>query len=168
MNSNNQTSQDYSSLPIDQTVAPLQILDNSNGLNIQHTSINNVEKSSNTTTFVPQNVTFEFYFPLHSRMYHVTYTELRPSENARLLNNSINLSHIPNNQFPYHFNIQSLIQQQIQQQVQQPVYHQQDSIQQQPFDITGIQPNDYQNITSASVNGTISNNLQDAGFQNFP
>src|SRR5438034_729976 len=75
-------------------------------------------------------------------IYHVTYTELHPLENARLLNNSINLSHIPDHQFPHHYNVQSLIQQQIQQQVQQvqqPVVYQQNNIQQQSFD-TSIQP----------------------------
>jgi hypothetical protein len=89
--------------------------------------------SVNTASPVPQNVTFEFYFPLpnDSRIYYVTYTELHPLENARLLNDRINLSQIFNHQIPHHNNIQSLIQKQIQQQVQQPVYCQQDSIQQQ-------------------------------------
>ena len=65
--------------------------------------------------------TYVFYLPLpnEARIYHVTYTELHPLENARLLNNSINLSHILDHQFPHHYNVQSLIQQQIQQQVQQ-------------------------------------------------
>ncbi|CAG8704808.1 hypothetical protein GLOIN_2v1761530 [Rhizophagus irregularis DAOM 181602=DAOM 197198] len=76
MNSDNQTTQDYSSLPIDQTgnsFASLQILDNSND-SIQpfhHDSINKVGISNtnlintiNTSTSAPQNVTYEFYFPL--------------------------------------------------------------------------------------------------------
>ncbi|RIA85591.1 hypothetical protein C1645_830552 [Glomus cerebriforme] len=66
----------------------------------------------NTVIPAPQNATFEFYFPFDSHIYYITYqyTKLHPLENARLLNNSINLSHIPNHQFPYHYNIQSLIQ----------------------------------------------------------
>ncbi|PKB94977.1 hypothetical protein RhiirA5_437634, partial [Rhizophagus irregularis] len=65
-------------------------------------------------------------------------------------NNSINLSHIPDYQFPHHYNVQSLIQQQIQQRVQQP-------IQQQSFDITSTQP-----ISKMSI-GTMSYNMQDMG-----
>jgi hypothetical protein len=155
--------------------------------------------SVNTATLVPQNVTFEFYFPLpnDSRIYYVTYTELHPLENARLLNDRINLSQISNHQIPHHNNIQSLIQQQIQQQVQQPVYYQQDNIQQQQhiqqqvqhpvinqqsdiqqqsFDTT--QPtsqvysnSDTYNTSSISVNGTVSydmQNMRDMGFQNSP
>src|SRR5581483_9986117 len=96
MSSNNQTAQNYSDLPMDQTgnnLAPLQILDSSNNTNIQHSSINGV--ANTFAAPMPQNVTFEFYFPLpnDTRIYHVTYTELHPLENARLLNNSINLSH---------------------------------------------------------------------------
>ncbi len=95
------------------------------------------------------------------------------------MNNSINLSHIPDQQLPHHYNIQSLIQQliqqQVQQQVQQSVVCQQNSIQQQSFD-TSIQPTSqvYSNhsaydTASVSVNGTISDDMQDMqdmGFQN--
>jgi hypothetical protein len=190
MNPDNQTTQDYSSLPIDQTgnsISPLQILDNSNDniQHYQHASINNVGTSNtnlnalhtntiNTSSSAPQNVTFEFYFPLpnDARIFHVTYqyTELHPLENARRLNNSINLSHIPDNQFPLHNNIHSLIQQQIQQQFQQPIVYQQNSIQQQSFDT--IQPsqvypnNNACDTASISVNGTISYDMLDRGFQN--
>lgn len=63
MNSNNQTSQDYSSLPMYQTgdnFTPLNILNNNN---YQNTSINNSGISNiNTTTPAPQNNIFEFYF----------------------------------------------------------------------------------------------------------
>ena len=140
MNLNNQTTQDYSNPPVDQTgnnFTPSQILDDSNGPNIQHTSINDVGMSNtavNTATpATSQNIAYEFYFhlPNDTRTYRVTYSELHPSENIRLLNNGINLSHIPDHQFPHHYNVQSLIQQQIQQQVQQvqqPVVYQQNSI----------------------------------------
>jgi hypothetical protein len=107
------SAQDYSDLPIDQTgssLTPLQIPDN----NEEYTSINNAEMPStfiNTANSVSQNATFEFYFPLpnDTRIFYVTYTELHPLENARLLNNSINLSHIPDYQFSHHYNIQSWI-----------------------------------------------------------
>ncbi|CAG8585599.1 hypothetical protein GLOIN_2v1871505 [Rhizophagus irregularis DAOM 181602=DAOM 197198] len=178
MNLNNQTSPDHSDIPMYQTennFAPLHIN------NDQHTSINTAVEMSNTSTTTPtlQNDTFEFYFPLpnDTRIYHVTYqyTELHPLENARRLNNSINLSRIPGHEFPLHNNIHSLIQQQIQQQfqqVQQPVY-QQNSIQQNFFD-TNIQStsqvysdnNDAYNTASNSVSETISDKIQDTGFQN--
>ncbi|CAB5180817.1 unnamed protein product [Rhizophagus irregularis] len=179
MNTNNQASQDYSDLPMYQTgnnFAPSHFLDNNN--NDQQTPINNNVGMSNTNTITPtlQSDTFEFYFPLQNdaRICYVTYTELHQFEIARLLNNGINLSRIPDHQFPHHYNIQSLIQQQIQQQVQQPVY-QQNSVQQQSFD-TIIQPtyqvysdnNNTYNNASNSVNGTIPDNIQDAGFQNSP
>src|SRR6266542_4654669 len=109
MNSNNQTTQDYFNLPVDQ-----QILDNSNEPNIQHALINNAGMSNttvNTLTSVAHNIAFEFYLPLpnDTRIYHVTYTELHPLENARILNNAINLSHVPDHQFQYHYNIQQQI-----------------------------------------------------------
>jgi hypothetical protein len=118
MNSNNNlNTQNYSNVPMNQTensIAPLQILDNGNK-NIQNNFINNAGISNlntpninnintiNTTTSMPQNTTYEFYFhlPNDTRIYHVTYSELHPSENIRLLNNSINLSHIPGYQFPH-------------------------------------------------------------------
>ncbi|CAB4472829.1 hypothetical protein RhiirA5_424769 [Rhizophagus irregularis] len=177
MDSNIQTSQDDSDLPTYQTGNSFVPYNNSND---QHASINNLGASNtNNTTLALQNDTFEFYFPLSNdtRIYHVTYqyTELHPLDNARLLNNNINLSRIPDHQLPLHYNIQSLIRQQIQQQqVQKPVY-QQNNGQQQLFDST-IQPisqiysdnsNGY-NTVSNSVNGTITDNVQqDPGFQNF-
>jgi hypothetical protein len=80
MNSNNQNTQDYYNLPIDQTgnsFASLQILNNNE--NIQHTLTNNVGVSNtnlnalhintiNTSTSAPQNVTFEFYFHLSNEI----------------------------------------------------------------------------------------------------
>jgi hypothetical protein len=63
--------------------------------------------------FIPNN-TFEFYLPLPNdgRIYRVTYNTLHLSEVARLLNNNINLSHIPDYEFLHHYNIHSLIKQQ--------------------------------------------------------
>ncbi|PKY58340.1 hypothetical protein RhiirA4_480172 [Rhizophagus irregularis] len=187
MNSNSQNTQDYYNLLMDQSgnsSAPPQILNNNNNENIQHTSTNDVGISNmslnalhniNIATPAPQNVTFEFYFPLpnDTRICHVTYqyTELHPLENARRLNDKINLSHIPDYQLSHHYNLQSLIQQQIQQQqLQHPVYQQND-IQQQSLDTTQstsqvYSNNDtYSNTASILVNGTVSYSMQD-GFQN--
>ncbi|CAB4442796.1 unnamed protein product [Rhizophagus irregularis] len=173
MNSNNPTSQDYFDLPTYQADNISTLFHNNNN-NDQHTSINNVEMSNTfiiNTLPALQNDTFEFYFPLpnSARIYYVTYTELHPLENARLLNNSINLSRIPDHQLPHHYDLQSLIRQQIQQQGQQPVY-QQNNVQQQFFDTT-IQPtsdtnNNANNAASNSVNETISDNIQNTEFQN--
>jgi hypothetical protein len=60
-----------------------------------------------------QSTTFEVYFhlPNDTRIYRVTYSELHPSENIRLLNNGIDLSHIPDYQFPHHYDVQSSIRQ---------------------------------------------------------
>ncbi|CAB5356827.1 unnamed protein product [Rhizophagus irregularis] len=92
MNTNNQTVQDYPNLP----------MGNSNEQHIDHNPINDVGAFINNATPASQNVSFEFYFPFSSsidtRIYQ--YTELHPLENARLLNNNINLSHIPDPQFP--------------------------------------------------------------------
>ncbi|RGB41691.1 hypothetical protein C1646_810539 [Rhizophagus diaphanus] len=168
MNTNNQTVQDYPNLP----------MGNSNEQHIEHNPINDMGAFINSATPASQNVSFEFYFPFSSsidtRIYHVTYkyTELHPLENARLLNNSINLSHITNPQFPLHNNIHSLIRQQL---IQQLVYQQNtaNNIQQQLFEF--IQPttqvysdNNTYDTTSISVNGTISDNIQDGKFQNSP
>ncbi|PKC07213.1 hypothetical protein RhiirA5_418496 [Rhizophagus irregularis] len=196
MNTNNQTSHGYSDLPIYQTgnnFAPSHFLDNNN--NDQRTSINNVGMSNtfiiNTITPTLQNDTFEFYFPLHdndTRIYYITYTELHPLEIAQFLNNRVNLSCIPDHQFPQHYNIQSLIRQQIQQQVQQPVYQQNSQIQsqqsqfpqqiqsqqsqfpqqiqsQRTYQVYSDNNNAYNNFLN-SVNGTISDNIQDTRFQN--
>ncbi|CAB5198466.1 hypothetical protein RhiirA5_419038 [Rhizophagus irregularis] len=74
--------------------------------------------------------TFKFYLPLpnDTRIYCVTYTALNLFEIAQLLNNGINLSHIPDHQFPHHYNIQFLIRQFVESQIYQP-----NGIQQQPF-----------------------------------
>jgi len=66
-----------------------------------------------------------------SRIYHATYTELNSVEIAQLLNQSVDISHIPDSQLPHH----QLIQQQIQQQVSQSI----DSIQQQNASTMRIQ-----------------------------
>ncbi|CAB4444597.1 unnamed protein product [Rhizophagus irregularis] len=184
MNSNNQNTQDYYNLSMDQTEdSPVsqQILNNNINDNIQHISTNDVGISNmslnalhnvNIATPAPQNVTFEFYFslPNDTRIYHVTfqYTELHPLENARLLNDRINLSHIPDYQLSHHYNLQFLIQQQIQQQVQHHIYQQND-IQQQSFNnIQSTSQEVYSNNDTYS-NGTVSYNMQDTrntGFQN--
>ncbi|PKK69672.1 hypothetical protein RhiirC2_866607 [Rhizophagus irregularis] len=90
---------------------------------------NNFINNSNAIAPAPQNITFEFYLPLpnNTRIYHVTYTELNSTEIARLLNNRIDLSHIPNHRLPYHYNVQHLIRQQI-------------TIPQQSFDTMNVQP----------------------------
>jgi hypothetical protein len=168
MNLNNQNIQDYYNLPMEQT-APLQTLNDNNNENIQNTSNNNIGVNQNTLrvntintgALAPHNTTFWFYFhlPNDTRIYRVTYSELNPSENIQLLNNGINLSHIPDYQLPHHYNIQSLIQQQIQQQVQHPVVYQQNNIRQQYFDTVQRVCSNNDNAcdtTSISVNGSIS------------
>ncbi|GBC09114.1 hypothetical protein RclHR1_08610001 [Rhizophagus clarus] len=163
MNPNGQTPQDYSNLPV-------------NNNDERYTSFNNVEISNifnNTSHPATQNVTYEFYFPSllsnDARIYHVTYqyTELGPLENVRRLNNSINLPHIPDHQFPLHDHMHSLIQQQIQQ-VQQPVYQQNTEYNiQQPTSQVYSNNNAYDTAASNTVNGpTISDNIPDTGFQN--
>ncbi|GBC45157.1 uncharacterized protein OCT59_027324 [Rhizophagus irregularis] len=178
MNSNNQNTQDYYNLSMDQTgnsSAP-----QNNNENNQHTLINNVGVSDtnlntlhinsiNPTILVPHNTTFEFYFPSpnDARIYHVTYqyTELHPLENARLLNDRINLSHIPDYQLPHNYNLQSLIQQQIQQQVHHPIVYQQNNTQQQPFDTTQPISQVYSNNDTYNA---ATQDMGDTGFQNSP
>ncbi|RGB29423.1 hypothetical protein C1646_795469 [Rhizophagus diaphanus] len=114
-----------------------------NNKNFQHASNSNPNSDTsninniNITTL--QNITYEFYLPLpnDTRIYHVTYTELNLIEIALLLNNRIDLSHIPNNRLPYHYNVQRLIRQEI---IQQSVGYQQNTIPQQSFDTMDIQP----------------------------
>ncbi|RIA86956.1 hypothetical protein C1645_740489 [Glomus cerebriforme] len=163
MSSNNDTTQGYSgysNLPMDQT-----------GNNV---GMSNTDLNINTAIPASQNATFEFYVPSPNgtRIYHVVYqfTELDPLENARILNNTINLSHIPGYQFPHNYYIRPLIQQQIQQQVQQPVVYQQNVIQQ-SFDTMNTQPIsqvylDNNNVDNTSSNGVISDDMQDMRFQN--
>ncbi|RGB41679.1 hypothetical protein C1646_810528 [Rhizophagus diaphanus] len=194
MDSNNQNTQDYYNLQMDQTgnsFTTQQILNNNNNENIQHTLINNggvpntdlntLHTNTNHTTLASQNTIFEFYFhlPNDTRIFHVIYSELNPSENVQLLNNGINLSHIPYYQLPHHYNVQSLVRQQIQQRVQHhTVYQQNDRIQQQSFDTT--QPtssqvysnndtnNNTYNAASISANGIVSyDNMQDMGDTGF-
>ncbi|CAB5198416.1 unnamed protein product [Rhizophagus irregularis] len=76
-----------------------------------------------TASLVPHN-TFEFYLPLpnDTRIYRVTYKALYLFEVAQLLNKNINLSHIPDYEFPHHYNIQSLIKQRFGPQFIQPPY----------------------------------------------
>ncbi|CAB4387648.1 unnamed protein product [Rhizophagus irregularis] len=182
MNSNNQNTQDYYNLPMDQTgnsSAPQQILNNNNNENIQ--ILNNVGVSDanlntlhinniNSTTFAPNNIIFEFYYhlPNDTRIYRVTYSELNPSENVQLLNNGINC--IPDYLLPHHYNVQSL---QIQQQVQHPIVYQQNNTQQQSFDTTQPTSQVYSNndTYNTAANRTVSYDMQDmgdTGFQNSP
>ena len=127
--------------------------------------INNI----NSTTPAPHN-TFEFYFhlPNDTRIYRVNYSELNLSENVQLLNNGIN--RIPDYLLPHHYNVQSQILQQIQQQVQHPIVYQQNNTQQQFFDTTQPTFQVYSNndTYNAAVNGTVSYDMQDMGFQNSP
>ncbi|CAB4445431.1 unnamed protein product [Rhizophagus irregularis] len=121
------------------------IIDNNNK-NFQHASNSNPNSDTsninniNTTAPALQNFTYEFYLPLpnDTRIYHVTYTELNLIEIALLLNNRIDLSHIPNHRLPYHYNVQRLIRQEI---IQQSVAgYQQNTIPRQSFDTMDIQP----------------------------
>lgn len=130
--------------PMDQTnFVPSNINDNNE--NFQHASNPNINldtsqiSSNNMTTPPLQNITYEFYFPVpnDTRVYHVTYTELNSIEIARRLNDRIDLSHLLNHQFPYHYYIQHSIRQQI---VQQSGGYQQNIIPQQTFDTMNIQP----------------------------
>ena len=62
MKVSNQTTQDCSNSPTNpagNSFASLQIFDSNNDFNVQHT---------NTATLVPQNITFEFYFPYDARI----------------------------------------------------------------------------------------------------
>ncbi|RGB29823.1 hypothetical protein C1646_766134 [Rhizophagus diaphanus] len=94
--------------------------------------------------------TFKFYLPLpnDTRIYCVTYTALNLFEIAQLLNNGINLSHIPEYQFPHHYNIQFLIRQFVESQIYQP-----NGIQQQFF---GFQSNSQ--VYSSDSNSLNNNN----------
>jgi len=166
----------------------------SNNNNIQHTSINVGISNMNPNTsnrlnenrfpnynyynYNGPNITFECYLPLPNdmRIYHVRYTELHPLEIAQLLNDGINLPHIPDCQLPNHYNIQSLIQQQIQQQVQQSVksqIYQQNNTQQVSSNIedsnyiSGIFGMDNYNAAT-TPNVHISDNTQDIEFNGVP
>ncbi|RGB41665.1 hypothetical protein C1646_751833 [Rhizophagus diaphanus] len=115
----------------------------------RHTIINNVG-ASGVLIYLPNDVI----------VYRVTYSELNPSENVQLLNNGINLSHIPDYQLSHHYNLQSQIRQQIQQQVQHPIIYRQNSIQQQSFDTT--QPTSQVCATyNTATNRTVSYDMQD-------
>ncbi|CAB4380963.1 unnamed protein product [Rhizophagus irregularis] len=118
-------------------------------------------------TLAPHNTIFEFYFylPNDARIYHATYY---PSENIRLLNNGINLSHISDYQLSHHYNLQSLIRQQIQQQVQHDlIVYQQNSIHQQTFDTTHPISQVYlnNNYYNTVANGTVSYDVQNSIHQ---
>ncbi|GES73888.1 hypothetical protein GLOIN_2v1482135 [Rhizophagus clarus] len=77
---------------------------------------------SNSNNNVPLKK-FEFYLPLsNDAIYRVTYTQLNSFEIAKLLNKGVDTSHIPDPDFLYHINVQSLICQQIRQRVQQHFY----------------------------------------------
>ncbi|GBC08970.1 hypothetical protein RclHR1_08510006 [Rhizophagus clarus] len=128
--------QDHSDLPMDKTE-------------------NNFSNNTDTTAPEPQNNTFEFYLPLpnNTRIYYVTYTELNSIEIARLLNNRIDLSHVPNHQLPYHYNVQHLIRQQIVPRQQQIVGYQQNTISRQYYDTMDNHPisQEYSNNNAYNV-----------------
>ncbi|RGB29424.1 hypothetical protein C1646_795471 [Rhizophagus diaphanus] len=126
---------------------------------------NDFVNNANSIAPAPQNITFEFYIPLpNDRIIHVTYTELNSTEIAQLLNNRIDLSHIPNHRLPYHYNVHRLIRQEIIRQYQQNAVPQQsfDTINAQPIyqacDVSSIlpiqQPVDYQQDTQQEYNNT--------------
>ncbi|CAB4405081.1 unnamed protein product [Rhizophagus irregularis] len=91
--------------------------------------------------------TFEFYLSYNTRIYRVTNTALNKFEIALLLNNGINLSHIPGHHFPHHYYIQFLIRQFVESQIYQP------NVQQQSF---GFQPNSQ--VYSSDSNPLNNNN----------
>jgi hypothetical protein len=129
---------------------------NSNGVDIQQTSIDNVY--ANTVAPAPQNTTFEVYLPLDGHIYYITYTKLNILEIARLLNNRVDLSHIPDDQFPQHHVIQSLIQQQV---PQQPADYQQ---QQQYFGQSTSHVYSNDNTYDAASNGATFDDVRDTGY----
>ncbi|CAB4399921.1 unnamed protein product [Rhizophagus irregularis] len=112
------------------------------------------------------NIKFEFYLPLPNDVYiyHVTYTELNLTEIAQLLNNRIDLSHIPIHRLPYHYNVQRLIRQEI---VQQSIGYQQNTVPQQSLDTIDVQPiyQEYSDNTSACDVSSISPILQPVDYQ---
>src|SRR5437016_2215514 len=112
MSSNNHSAQDYLNLPEDlagNSYAPLQIPNNNNNYHVAISDPNNNVSPD----------TFEFYLPLPNDMiYRVTYTQLHSFEIARLLNNGVDISHIPDSQFSHHQHVQQSIRQQIHQRVQ--------------------------------------------------
>jgi hypothetical protein len=82
---------------------------------------------SNPNNTVPPT-TFEFYLPLpNDTIYRVTYTKLHSFEIATLLNNGVDISHIPSSHFSYHQDVQNSIRQQIHQRVQHIYQPQQQS-----------------------------------------
>lgn len=132
-----------------------------------HHNVGMDQRINTTATSVPQNTTFEFYLSNDTSTYYVTYIELNSSEIARLLNNNINLSHIPDFQLQHHRDIQSSIHQQIRKQTQRPV-HEQNTIQ--PFNtmiMTTTQAysdNVNNNAVSNLSDGTIPDYMQDTGY----
>jgi hypothetical protein len=125
----------------------------------------NLDQTANTFAVAPtlRNAIFEFYLPLPNG--RITYTELDSLEIARLLNNRIDLSHVPDDQLPRHHNIQSFIQQQF---LQQPIDYQQNNVQQQYFDIqpTQVYSHDH-NTASIPTNETISDDIREVNNKNF-
>ncbi|CAB4393581.1 unnamed protein product [Rhizophagus irregularis] len=86
-----------------------------------HSTENNFTININNDPMTSESEkTFEFYLALpNDTIIYVTYTKLSQIEIAQHLNNKINLSHIPNNQFSHHYYVQNLIQRQIIQKSQQ-------------------------------------------------
>ena len=158
MSSRQNWDSDYSNL--EQTV-----VGNNNG----HTSIDNVGMPNlNTSTAIPapQNTIYEVYLPLpNGSICYVTYTVLSTLEISRLLNNRIDLSHIPDDQLSHHHNIHSFVQQQF---LQQPVDYQQNDIQQQQcFDSQPPQiysDNTVYNEVSIPSNEAISDDIWNTGY----
>jgi hypothetical protein len=114
MSSNDHSAQNCLNLPADQVENNFDPMRNPN-----NNDNNNINYLSNPCNIVPQN-TFEFYLPLpNDTVYRVIYTQVHSFEIATLLNNSVDISNIPDSHFPHHQNIQSLIRQQIYQRTQQ-------------------------------------------------
>lgn len=124
MSSNDHSAQDYLNLPeaqVGNSSVPMPIPNNNDNNINYHVGI------SNPNNTVPPK-TFEFYLPLSDdTIYQVTYTRLRSLDIARLLNNGVDKSHIPDSHFPLHQNVESIIRQQIHQRVQHIYQPQQQS-----------------------------------------
>lgn len=152
MSSSDRSAQDYLSLPEDQvenSFVPMRIHNNN-----ENSSINfHVEISNSNNTLSPK--TFEFYLPLpNDTIYRITYTQLHSFEIATLLNNGVDISHIPDSHFPYHQNVQSFIRQQIHQRVQyihQPQQRSQTFDTIPNFQLDMVPPNSQVNMNDSNV-----------------
>ncbi|GBB83827.1 hypothetical protein RclHR1_01050001 [Rhizophagus clarus] len=116
MNQNDDSAQDYLNSPgrFGNSYAPAIIPNNNNNNNTNY----HVKISNPNNTVLPD--TYQFYLPLpNDTIYRVTYTKLHSSEIAKLLNNGVDISSIPDSHFFYHQRVQGLICQQIHQRVEQ-------------------------------------------------